>query len=264
VSSRGPGGKGGNQAVAAARLGARTWMVGCVGDDELGPGAIADLESAGVDCSLVASADDPTGIAQIMVDEAGENLIAVASGANARLDAATVERSVASVAESGMAVLANLEIPDEAVAAAARAARAAGCRFVLNPAPARALADELIALCDVITPNEHEAGALGLRSPEELLATGAGAVVVTRGGAGADLHRAGADVHHQEAFPVDVVDTTGAGDAFTATMAWALADGCALEEALRRAAGGGALATTALGARAGMADRDTLERLLGG
>ena len=132
------GGKSANQAVAAARLGASVALVGAVGADELGAEAVARLEREGVDCSGIERLDDaPTGVALIVVDEAGENQIAVASGANARLDAAIVERGV----PAAVVVLLGLEVPDEAVLAGARAA---GGRLVLNPAPARPLPDELL------------------------------------------------------------------------------------------------------------------------
>lgn len=257
------GGKGANQAVAAARLGAITYMVGAVGSDSFAEQARESLRQEGVDISWLYTKDGPTGVAEIMVDSRGENLIAVASGANALLTAADVRAALATVLSSGAAVLSNLEIPDEAVMAAAEAAKERGCLFVLNPAPARPLSHRLLQLCDVITPNEHEAYALGLPSPEQLLEAGVGAVVITRGAEGADLLLKGRPVFHQEAFHVQVVDTTGAGDAFTGTLAWALAEGRPIEEALALASAAGALATTKVGARAGMASRDEVEALAG-
>jgi ribokinase len=260
--SRGPGGKGGNAAVAAARLGADTSMVGCVGDDDFGEAAREDLESGGVDCTWLGTSSAPTGVAQIIVDGAGENLIAVASGANRDLGAGFAADAVRGLASQGAVVMANLEIREETVLAAAKAARAAGCRFLLNPAPARELPDELLGLCDVLTPNQHELGLLGRASAEELLAAGAGAVVVTRGGEGAEVRVAGEEPRLQQAFAVDVVDTTGAGDAFSAALAWSLADGQALDEAVRRAAAAGGLATQALGARAALPTCSELDALL--
>lgn len=256
------GGKGANQAVAAARLGASTFLVGAVGDDAFGRESLDALSKERVDFTWVATSQRATGVAQILVDEAGENLIAVASGANGDLRAAQVREALHSVLTPGAVVLANLEISDDAVVAAALAARDRGCQFVLNPAPARALPADLLPLCDVLTPNEIEAQLLGLDRSGTWPGKGHSAVVVTRGGAGADLWRPALPVHHQDAFPVDVVDTTGAGDAFSATLAWALAEGCSMEEAVRLAAAGGALATRAVGARAGFGARQQIEALV--
>jgi ribokinase len=258
-----PGGKGGNQAAAAARLGARTWLVALVGGDDFGDAARRDLVTAGVDVSEVGTARAHTGIAEILVDEDGENMIAVASGANEEMTGPRVEEALARIGGRGAVVLSNLEIPDTAVTAAARWARANDCVFVLNPAPARRVAAELLELCAVLTPNEHEARALGQGSAGGLLERGARAVVVTKGATGADLLRPGAPVHHQPAFPVEVVDTTGAGDAFSAALSWSLAEGNAIEDAVRHAAAAGALATRAAGARAGFAEPAEVEALAG-
>lgn len=256
------GGKGGNQAAAAAELGARTWIVGMVGDDDFGDSSRRDLRDSGVDVSELRTGRGHTGVAGIMVDERGENLIAVASGANDELGADMVVASLDKLAGAGAVVLADLEVPDEAVRAAGRWAAANDCAFVLNPAPARPLTDELVRLCAVLTPNEHEAQTLAAGGAEELLDRGASAVVVTKGAAGADLLRPGAQPHRQSAFPVSAVDTTGAGDAFSAALAWALASGRGLEVAVESAAAAGALATRALGARAGFADASEVERML--
>src|SRR5829696_4028409 len=153
------GGKSANQAVAAARRGARVRMVGAVGDDDLGEQAVALLAEEGIDVSGVARlARTPTGVALIVVDEAGENQIAVASGANAELEASWVERALAA-ADSGV-VLLCFEVPEAPVLAAAAAARAAGLELVVNPAPARALPGALLDLSPVLTPNLAEARAL--------------------------------------------------------------------------------------------------------
>ena len=150
------GGKGANQAVAAARAGASVAMVGAVGADDLGDEALRELAAEGIDVAAVARLDGvPTGVAAIVVDAAGENFVAVASGANAELDAATVEAAVP--AGDGVVLLGH-EIPEAAVVAGIRAARATGRRVVLNPAPARRLADDLEGV--VLTPNSHEARAL--------------------------------------------------------------------------------------------------------
>jgi ribokinase len=257
-----PGGKGGNAASAAARLGASTWLVGFTGVDDLGDEAREELLAAGVNVSyLHGTSEAATGVAQVQVDQRGENAIAVAPGANALLGPAHVEEAVRALARPGAVVLANLEAPLEAVAAAARCARRIGARFVLDPAPARSLPDELVAECDVLTPNEGEANALG-GGVEGLLERGAGAVVVTSGSDGATLHRAGHEPLHQASFPVDAVDTTGAGDAFNGAIAWALAGGVPLEDAVRLACAAGALATLGVGARASQPGARDVERLV--
>jgi ribokinase len=261
--SRAPGGKGANQAAAAATLGARTWFVGKVGRDDLGTWTRSDLEATGVDCSALGTSDSPTGVAQIWVDDAGENAITVASGANADVDAAFVTEGLRAIAVDPALVLANLEIPDDAVAAAAEAATERGWPFVLNPAPARPIERAVFAKVTLLTPNRSEATALA-PSIGTLLDDGVDTVVVTLGGDGAEVHRAGRDVHRQAAFRVEARDTTGAGDAFSATLAWAIADGRDLGEAVRLAAGAGALATRAIGARASLATRDELEHFVTG
>ena len=261
--SQSPGGKGGNQAAAAAALGAETSFVGVVGDDAFGRSARADLEVAGVDVSELRTGRRHTGVAEIMVDAGGENAIAVASGANHELSARMVDESLERIARPGAVVLCNLEIPDEAVLAAATGARRRGCRFVLNPAPARAVPDDLLRFCDVLTPNEHEAAILGSGSLETLLDRGASAVIVTKGGAGADVLRRHAPAHHQDAFPVDVVDTTGAGDAFSAAVATGLSEGRPIERVVALACAAGALSTRAVGARASLPTRAEIEELVG-
>jgi ribokinase len=260
---RGGGGKGANQAAAAARLGARAILVGRVGDDDLGRGARAELEALGVDVSFLGVGAEPTGVALILVDGAGENLIGVASGANTEVTAGEVADAVGSVGGGPAVVLAGLEVPDEAVGAAALAARDRGFAFVLNPAPAKPVPRGLVALCDVLTPNRTEVGGLGFGSPEEMVAAGAGAVVVTLGGEGVEVHRPGAAPVAVPAFPVDVVDTTGAGDAFSGALAWALASGEGLNGAVRVATAAAALSTRALGARAALPTADEVWTLSG-
>ena len=247
------GGKSANQAVAAARQGAAVRMIAAVGDDDLGEEAVALLEAEGIDVSGVQRlASAPTGVALIAVDEAGENQIAVASGANAELAADAVERAVAGAAAGGVALLA-LEVPDAAVLAGARAARAAGLGVVLNPAPARALQGELLALAPLLTPNGAEACALsGEDDPEGAalaLARRTGAPVVVTVGADGALLADGGTVERIPAPEVDAVDTTGAGDAFNGALACALAGGAGLADAVRSAVEVAAQSTRAPGAR---------------
>jgi ribokinase len=257
------GGKGANQAVAAARLGARTRLVGMAGKDAFGEEAVAELRAAGVDCSCILTGLRPTGVAVIVANEAGENLIAVASGANEELSAESVTAALRRSITVGDVVIANLEVPDPAVLAAAREAHAVGAAFILNPAPARPLDRELLAACDVVTPNEYEVGSMGFLTVDDLLGAGVAAVVVTLGARGADLHRRDAPPVHQDAIAVDVVDTVGAGDAFSAALAWALAANRAIEDAVRLAAAAGALSTRAAGARTGLPNADEVVALAG-
>jgi ribokinase len=259
------GGKGANQAVAAARMGAAVALVAAVGEDDLGAEALRELEDEGVDVTGVARlADVPTGVALITVDAQGENSIAVASGANAALAGPRAESVLADLLAGGEpgVVLLGHEVPDGAVLAGARAARAAGWTAVLNPAPARALPDELVALGPLLTPNRDEACALaGRPDPEAAAEALAGRthapVLVTLGGAGALL------VHGERraripAPRVDVVDTTGAGDTVNGALAAELAAGRPLEEAARVAIAAAARSTQRPGARAGMPRRAEL------
>ena len=263
---QGDGGKGGNQAAAAARLGARTWFIGCVGPDQFGADARRGLQSAGVQTELVATGSAPTGVAVVLVDATGENSVAVASGANAQLDAEWVRRCFERLHVERAVVLACLEIPDEAVTAAAISAEARGWPFVLNPAPARQLTGELLRRTTILTPNAHEVHELGFASVEDLLGAGVGAVAVTRGGAGVDLYAGRGQPPlrpvHVPAFAVEAVDTTGAGDAFSGALAWALARGDSVAAAVKAAAAAGALATRSVGARTGLPDRAQLDELM--
>jgi ribokinase len=245
------GGKGGNQASAAAALGARVHFVGAVGSDHWGAAARADLAGRGIDVSALVTVDGPTGVAIILVDDGGENSIAIVPGANAAVSPAAVEAALAAIDADAAVLVACLEIPLESVVAAARAAAARGWSVVLNPAPARELPDELVAAATVITPNETEVEVLG--GADALLAAGAGAVVVTRGGDGTELHPSGGAATHIAPSRAQVVDTTGAGDAFTAALAVALANGRDLADAVAWASAAGAIATEGFGARGALA-----------
>ncbi|MBA3604610.1 MAG: ribokinase, partial [Acidimicrobiia bacterium] len=235
-----PGGKGLNQAVAAARAGGRVAFVGTVGRDDAGTQLRAVLGAESIDVEALDDVDGtPTGRALIVVDRRGENSIVVVPGANA----ATVAPHVA----AARVLLTQLEVPLPAVAAAVGAARRAGTTTILNPAPASAggLDPALLSAVDIIVPNEHEVQLLG--GVEHLRALGVGAVIVTRGAHGVDVSSAGGR-WHQPAFPVDVVDTTAAGDAFCGALAARLAAGHELRAAVCWAAAAGALATTVAGA----------------
>ncbi|HEX9044756.1 MAG TPA: ribokinase [Candidatus Limnocylindrales bacterium] len=278
------GGKGANQAVAAARLGRPTLFVGAVGTDAFGGEALAALGAAGVDTSSVAVIPDAaTGVAAILVDDQGENLIAVASGANGLVDTAAVRAAFRRLGSlDGDVVLVSHEIPTATARAALQMARAEGGRTILNPAPAAGLDRTTYGLADIITPNRYEAAMLAgidrTKQPSDygrvarrlLDGGGAGpgvreAVIVTLGGAGALLVSADAPDAPIVLPPyrVDPVDTTGAGDAFVGALAAALAEGRDLSGALRRALVAGALATTKPGAREGMPTRVELDAATG-
>jgi ribokinase len=246
------GGKGANQAVAAARAGARVAMVGCVGADAAGEQLLAGLRAVGVDTARVRVLDDaPSGTALIVVDDAGENSIVVVSGANARLAAVDVDAALAGGGARAPVVLAQLEVPEEAVAAAARGAG----RFVLNASPARTLPRAVLAAADPLVVNAGEAAAL-TGAPDDdvdalaraVLALGARSVVITRGAGGA-LWASGDDTIAHPAPRVRVVDTTGAGDVFAGTLAARLARGARPDDALAAAVEAGAAAVQWEGAQ---------------
>ncbi|HHC08166.1 MAG TPA: ribokinase [Actinobacteria bacterium] len=242
------GGKGANQAVVAARLGARVAFVGRVGADEAGGMLLAGLAAEGIDTRWVAvDGAVPSGTALITVDETGENAIVVVPGANHALGVADV-RAAAETLEGAAVTLLQLEVPLEVVV---EAARLAGGTVVLNPAPARELPGDLLGRVDVLVPNRHELAALvGTDDPAAARALGVAAVVVTLGAEGAALVT-DEGVVEVPAPVVEAVDTTGAGDAFCGTLAARLALGDDLVGAVRSAVEVAARATTRPGARGG-------------
>ncbi|MDN4613843.1 ribokinase [Leifsonia sp. F6_8S_P_1B] len=245
-----PGGKGANQAAAAATLGAQTFLVGAVGDDERGRAARAAVEDVGVRLDQLATVDAPTGAAYVTVDDRGENTIAVHPGANGLLHPDRVADALdrlAPVVSPGSVLVASLEVPVEAVAAAARIGRDHGWTVLLNPAPARPLDAELLALVDVLTPNETEARALG--GPDALFGAGVGAIIATRGSDGCAMLRQDGSSERIAGLEARVVNTTGAGDVFTAALACALDDGMTLERAARFANAAGAIAVESASTR---------------
>ena len=262
-----PGGKGANQAVAAARLGRRVAMVGCVGGDDAGTDLRASLAAEGVDVDRVVALDDaPTGIALISVDEAGENTIIVSPGANARVDVEAVEGAM-DILGSAAVTLLQLEIPVETVAAAADSS---GGTVVLNPAPGRPLPGGLLAQVDVLVPNPGELGVLsGGEAPDDLDAAasvashidGPDAVVVTLGPEGALVVTRDGSLH-VPGVEVKVVDTTAAGDSFCGALADALVRGLELEHAVRWAVTAAALTVTKKGAQQSLPTRAEVEGLM--
>jgi ribokinase len=283
------GGKGGNQATAAARLGATVAFVGAVGADDLGSEARSALAAEGIDIAGLVETGRPTGVALIVVDPRAENLIAVAPGANGEVHAPHVAAALGRLAPGPRdVVLACREIPPDGVRAALEIGREAGAITILNPAPADDLGAETLSLADVLTPNETELALLvgGGRAGDDpesaarhLLASGASAgprltdrgaparmpaVVVTLGAAGALIVQTGGAAVVVPAPAVNPVDTTGAGDAFNGALAAGLADGLGLAGAVRRAVAAAAFSTTRPGARGGMPTRAELEGFLGG
>ncbi|MEW2470893.1 ribokinase [Streptomyces sp. NPDC046994] len=261
-----PGGKGANQAVAAARLGARTALLARVGDDGHGRLLLQSQRAAGVDTAGVLVGGAPTGVALITVDPSGDNSIVVSPGANARLAPKDV-RAATGLLHGSRVVSAQLEIPLETVVEVVRSLPS-GTRFVLNPSPPRPLPAEVLAACDPLIVNEHEARVIAGGeldgSPEDwaaaLLALGPRSVVVTLGAQGA-LVATGEAMTRIKSMAVDAVDTTGAGDAFTAALAWRLGAGSALPEAAVYAARVGAAAVTRPGAQESFPTAEEVESL---
>ncbi len=257
-----PGGKGSNQAIAAARLGADVSFIGSVGRDGFGEEALTVHEREGVNTRGVHLADCSTGVALIVVDSDGENQIAVSPGANQEVTPAIVERS-RSLIEQADVMIGQLETSPEAFMAAASIARATSTTVVLNPAPAGELPDEIWRLVDIVTPNQHELVELSAEKNEStasktLLARGVKSVLVTRGAAGVGLVTAGGRSEDFDVVPADVVDTTGAGDAFNAGLAVGLAEGLGLEDATRLGLRNGAHAVTRAGVLDSLATRSQL------
>lgn len=235
------GGKGLNQAVACARMGARTAFVGCLGNDDAGRYIRSILDAEGIDSTCVNTVDVPTGRAFINVDAHGENSIVVISGANAMVGSGDKSFQI----PTGKIVLAQLEVPQSVIASAFLQAHRQVSQTVLNPAPAAPLLAELLSATDVIVLNETESLALG--GTEKLLAVGVGNVVVTRGEDGANIISRKSQ-HHIDAYAVTPIDTVGAGDAFIGAMCAELARGASLLTACQTASVAGALATTVRGA----------------
>lgn len=258
------GGKGANQAVAAARSGGLVTFIARVGKDLFGEQAIAGFKQEGIDVGHVTTdSSAPSGVALIFVAKDGENSIAVASGANARLSPANVRKAAASIRSADMLV-AQLETPLETIETAAGIAAKAGVRFILNPAPARALPDSLLGLVSILTPNETEAEILtgikvadqasGSEAAAALRARGVDTVMITLGSRGALLADAGGD-RLIPGFKVKAVDTTAAGDTFNGALAVALAEGMTSAEAVRFANAAAAISVTRSGAQASAPSR---------
>ena len=268
-----PGGKGANQAVAVARLGAQVRMIGRVGADAFGQQLLDSLAADGVDVTDVAvDSAASSGIAAITIDASSQNRIVQVPGANASCGPREVERAIRAL-EGASVLMLQLEVPVEVSLAVAREAASRGVTVVLDPAPARPLPEELYRHCAFITPNETEAQALvgfavddpasARRAASELAVRGAGCAVIKMGAGGA--YYASQDQGcHLPAFHVEAVDSVAAGDAFNGALAVAIAESVPLDEAIRWGMAAGALAVTRTGGQDSRPRREQVEGLLAG
>lgn len=267
-----PGGKGANQAVAAARLGGEVTFIARVGQDIFGQQAIVGFEQAGIRTEFIVHDErHPSGVALIFVDQEGENIIGVASGANGQLTSDDVAAARAEL-EAAKVLLLQLETPLETVQYAARSAKEMGVKVILNPAPARDLDDELLGNITILTPNETEAQLLsGINITDDVSAREAATrikqrgvehVIITLGAKGA-LVCTNEGIQQIASKQIQAVDTTAAGDAFNSALAFALAADKSLEEAVRFANLTGAFAATRMGAQPSMPTYEELQKFAG-
>lgn len=266
-----PGGKGANQAVAAAKLGAQVYFIAKLGDDIFGMQSLTNLKKEGVNTRYVVQTKQaPSGVALIMVDKAGNNIIVVAPGANQKLSTEDVKKAESDIASCG-AVVAQLEVPLPTVEYAAQLSNRSGVPFILDPAPAQKLSPELLKMVDVLKPNETEARILtsievtneksARMAAENLLASGVKAVILTVGAKGFLL----ATKNQREFVPaikVDAIDATAAGDAFTGAVAFGLAHGQELFDAALFANYVAALSVTKVGAQSSMPTKQEVESFI--
>lgn len=263
-----PGGKGANQAVAAARQGVKTAMLGRVGSDSFAPFLVDNLKSNQVDTSHVTVDSSATGTAIIVVDANGQNSIVLSPGANGNVSPADVDSASFS---SSKLLLLQLEIPTPTVLHAAQQARTNGLTVILNPAPAKALPAELISSVDILIPNESELSLLtslpvndvasAEKATKEILKQGVKTVIVTLGSKGA-LLVTDTQVKQVDTYKVNVVDTTAAGDAFIGGFASAMLSGKTLEDSVRYGCACGALATTKFGAQPSLPTKEEVEKFI--
>lgn len=266
-----PGGKGANQAVAAARMGAAVTMIGCVGDDSFADQLLQNLQAAQINTAhITRRTDTASGVAVVMVEASGENAILVVPGANALVSLAEIEQAKQAICESDL-LLMQLEVPQEIVVAATQIASQAGVRVILDPAPAPSNIQSELLQVDLICPNQSEAAAL-LGKPidsiydavsliDELTQLGPKQAIITMAEQGAVVFD-GETVETVPPFVVDVVDSTAAGDAFAAGLAVRLAENAALIDAVKFASAAGALAASGSGAQSAMPTREQIETLL--
>ena len=262
-----PGGKGANQAVAAARLGARVAFVGCIGDDHFGVRAIAGLRAEGVDLTHLSVVNHcTTGVAMVQVDDSGQNSIVLDPGANSALTLAHVDAAARLITEAGL-LICQLETPLSAVQRAIEIAHAAGVPVLLNPAPARPLPEAIFRQVDLLVPNEGEASLLtglavrgesgAVQAATQLLGAGCGIVIVTLGAEGLVWADAKGS-HYRPAQAVTALDSTGAGDTFIGALAAARAQGQDLNSAIDFGQRAAAFSVQRRGAQASMPTRGDL------
>ncbi len=256
-----PGGKGANQAVAAARLGAEVYMIGCVGDDHYGTAILENFKQNGVDVTNVEPiTDTESGTAHIILAE-GDNSIVVVKGANDSVTPHYVKKSESLIKQADM-VLIQQEIPEETVEYVSELCKELDVPLLLNPAPARPLSKEVIDSASYITPNEHEAAVLfDDRSTESALKQYPNKVFITEGKNGARYFDGDKEIT-VPSYRVEVIDTTGAGDTFNAALAVALAEGKSITESLQFANRAASLSVTKFGAQGGMPNRSEVEECL--
>lgn len=251
-----PGGKGANQAVAVARLGADVHMIGCVGNDRFGKDILEYLQEQGVDVSNVEPVTDVTATATIIVSNQ-DNSIIVVPGANNYVTSSFVESKRDVIADSDILIV-QLETPLEGVRKAVQIAKENGVTVILNPAPIQDLPSDLIKDIDYLTPNEHEEKLLRQERSEDELD---GKLIVTKGSQGVVIHEEGKEINIP-AYNIDVVDTTGAGDAFNGGLAYALSKGFNFRDACKYGNAVAALSTTKLGAQKGMPTGEEVEAFI--
>jgi len=265
-----PGGKGANQAVAAARLGGKVTFISKTGNDVFGRQSVELFNSEGINTSYIFSdPKNPSGVALITVDANGENCIVVASGANASLCPSDIEQAKKEI-ESGDIVLMQLEIPIETVEYATEMAKKMGIKVILNPAPARALSDKLLKSLFIITPNKSEAEILSgikvhdwdsaRKAADVIRAKGAGIVVITLGSLGALVWEDG-KYHKVDSIKVKAVDTTAAGDTFCGALCVGISEGLSIVDSVKMAAKASALTVTRMGAQSSIPHRSELSTL---
>lgn len=262
------GGKGANQAIAACRDGATTRFTGCVGDDAFGSQVRAELEREGMVLDDLATVPGATGVASIFVDKAGDNMIAVASGANGKV---TADRLSSEALTQDTLVVLQMEVPRRETEAVIARAKQAGARVLLNLAPALPISTDALKRLDILVLNEHEAVTIceqlkvAPASPEQditVLADQLGATVIITLGADGVVARHEGKSYRADALPVDAIDTTGAGDCFVGVLAAGLDAGLAFDAALARAAVAGSLACTVVGAMPSFPTRDRISDAL--
>ena len=266
-----PGGKGANQAVAAAKLGAEVYFIAKLGHDVFAEQSLANFKKEGVNTKYVVQTKQaPSGVALIMVDENGNNVIVVAPGANQKLSPDDIKKAESDIASSG-ALIAQLEVPLETVEFAGRLANDSGVPFILDPAPAQNLGPEFLKMADVLTPNETEAQILtgkevtdedsARTAAEDLLERGARAVILTMGAKGFLLATRDR-TEYVSAVKVDAVDATAAGDAFNGALAVGLAQGKTISDAALFANHAAALSVTKMGAQSSMPTAEEVESFM--